>query len=347
MRRNLEGVPRAVMLLCALAVATGGCKGKQEEAPGGQPPPPRAVTGLSAVPRDATALVGVNVASLRSSWLVRRAVAQMFRRDPGLEERIEQLARACKLDPAADLDSFIIGVSGAPADPDSSGEHEAVMVVTGTFAEADLASCVGQSVAEDGGSLTSQRVDGRTLYRVGQRSGGRDSVWFTVSAPRTLVIATSSSWLARAVGDGDKIADSPSMAALLERVDQDAGIWVAGEIDQRVGAGLVELTAGAVNSPPRAMFGHGRFDAGAGFVLGAVMSSPEDAKYLVSLAKDQLSLGVWAAQRYGLGPLVSKLGVDSEGKTVYLRLSLSEEELRQVLAQIDTPAGSAQNPAEN
>jgi hypothetical protein len=44
---------------------------------------------------------------------------------------------------------------------------------------------------------------------------------------------------------------------------------------------------------------------------------------------------------------MQKLGVDSEAETVYLRLSLSEDEVRRVLSQIDTPTGSTENSAEN
>lgn len=335
----VAGVLTTILLLGMLVASSLGCK--KNKAP---LPVPREITGLDALPRDTRAVIGVNVLSLRGSWLVRRAIEQMFRRDPGLEQRIEQLIRDCRFDPSRDLDSFLIGIGGQGSDPEL---HEAVMVVTGTFLEAELASCVGQGVASDGGHLTAQKVDGRTFYNVSGRSGRRDDVWFTISGQRTLVVATSSEWLAKAVGDGEKLAASPSMAALLDKVDQKAGVWAVGEVDERIGAGLVGLTGGAVGSPPRAMFAQGELKAGVNFMLGAEMGSENDANALLSLMKGQISLGALAAQRYGLGTLISKLGVDSEGKTVYLRFSLSEDEVRQILSQIDTPTGSTQNPAEN
>jgi hypothetical protein len=340
--RRLASAPGALLLFCVLAAAVAGCKKKKPE---GKPPPvASAVVGLDAVPGESRAVVSANVAALRTSWLVDRAVAQMLRRDPGLKERIDELVRACKFDPARDLDSFLIGIGGRAPGRET---EEAVMVVSGAFQEAELASCVGQSAATQGTSFTSQRADGRTFYRVGERSGRQDSVWFTVSGPRTVVIATSSEWLARALSPGKSVRDVPAMAALLEKVDQTAGIWAIGQVDEQVGAGLVELAGGAVKTPPRAMFGHGRLARGIELELGVMMASEQEANSLVSLMKGQLSLGALAAQRYGLGTLIQKLGVDSEAETVYLRLALSEDEVRRVLSQIDTPTGSTQNSAEN
>jgi hypothetical protein len=289
----------------------------------------------------------------------------MFRRDPELKTRIDRLITDCRLDPGADLESLIIAIKAGPpaAAPSKTAEEPAVepavepalMVATGRFVEADLASCVGQRMAADGGGLTARRVEGRAVYHASGHASGHaagpagrdDSVWFTISGPRTLLVATSSDWLAKALGRGDKIAAAPTWAALLKNVDLKADLWAVGQLDQRVGAGLVELGAGALKSPPGSLFVQADLSAGVRFLLGAVMTSAGDANALVSLIKSQLAWGALAVQRYGLGPLVSKLGVDSEDKTVYLRMTLSEDEVKDVLARIDTPGGATQNSAEN
>ncbi|MCG8420208.1 MAG: hypothetical protein MJE77_19935 [Proteobacteria bacterium] len=328
------GVSCAGLLLVAV-IALAGCQSCRGEQTSSEPPPaPDTVAGLDAVPRDVQVVLCANLDDLRESWLVRRAVEQMFRRDPELEVRFRQLIDTCQIDPAVDVDRVIVALSR------SSGTDETIMVVTGQFSEAELASCMSQAMAAAGGAFTYDRVDGRTFYH----ASGRQHIWFTVPGPQTVVLATSPEWLARAVGDGEKITSSNEMSALLERVDQRAGLWAVGSIDERIGAGLVELTAGQVTSPPGSVFVEIHPKAGLQVSLGAEMNSKKDANGLELLIKNQMSVGAWALQGRGLGALAKKLRVYLEDKTVYLRLSLTEEELKEVLSRIDTTGGSAQDP---
>ncbi|MEM9487733.1 MAG: hypothetical protein AAGC55_01245, partial [Myxococcota bacterium] len=77
------------------------------------------------------------------------------------------------------------------------------------------------------------------------------------------------------------------------------------------------------------------------------MHTPEDANYLSSFVKSQTQLGLWALAARGLDILGKKLSVDVKAETLYLRLSLTEKELREVLSSIDTTSGSTQDPASN
>lgn len=329
-QRALAGMRLLVVLVVLAQGGSIACKSKKAS------PSPVPIAGLAAMPSDVQVVVGIDATKLRDSWLVERAVAQMFRRDPELQGRFRALIDACHFDPSKDLASILIGL-GRVGEAD-----EAVLVATGAFVEADLAACIGQSVAAEGGALETEISAGRTLY---QTTGPRGGVWFAMAAPRTLVVATSSAWLARAIDPGDTVTASKAMAALLGRVDQGASFWGVGMIDERVGAGLVTLTQSKIAAPPAAVFGQIELEAGANLLLGAVMSSDNDANSLVSMIKAQKSLAVLALQRSGLSMLANKLGVDSESKTVYLRLSLSEGELKDALARIDTTTGSQQDPA--
>jgi hypothetical protein len=316
-------------------LGTPACKDKETKE---QPRPvPVDVTGLAAVPADVRAVVGINIEAIAEAWLVQRAVEQMFLRDPGLAARVDALITACRFDPARDLRGLTLAL-GAGA------HHEqAVMVATGRFSEAEVAACVRTSLAEDGGSLAESEVDGRRFYNASARSDRSDSVWFTFGDPSTLVAATSSEWLAQAVGKGDKVLSRQPMASWIERADPKAGIWAAGALDERTGRELVALVGGLVSAPPRALLGHVHLKDGLTLSLSAVAASAEDAQALMALTNAQLGVGALALQRYGLGPLVSKLTVTAEGDTLHLRFALTEEELKDVLSRIDTTTEPAQD----
>lgn len=368
---------RAALSFTCLAVlatsAATGCKGKkqQQKKPSNSKPAPRALAGLEAIPSTVTALIGLDVVKLQRSWLVRRAVAQMFARDRALEKRIDELLSKCQIDLNGGVRDILIGLGAQTGN--KRGTEEAVMVVTGAFVEAKLASCIGQSVAGDGRTLIADKIDGRTLY--GVLGGGvtdkpaeappapepprpsptspptspppTNDVWFSVSGEDTLVVATSKDWLITSVGDGDKVGKAPAMTALMDRVDRSATVWAVGQMSPEVGVGLLQIAEGKIAAAPTAIFGSLDVKTGIVLSIGVEMASVADANALKSLAGGQMGLIALAAQSYGLGQWLGKLGVDVEQKTVYLRVSLNDDEVRQILSRIDTPAGSAQNPADN
>lgn len=329
---------RVLVALAAIAAAGLACRGDDKK-PGTKTDPARAsvasIVGLDAIPAGVRVVVGVDVAKLARSALVQRAVDQMFARDPELEKRIDALLTACKLDPVEQLDSFVIGMGEG---------DQVVLVASGQFREADIAICVDKTLTADGGRLTTQSVAGRTAYKA---DGGKSwpAVWFAFGAPNTLVLSSSDKLLGEALGKGKKVATDDNLAPLIARAHPaEAAMWGAGSVSPAVGEGLVTASSGKVR-PPRAMFGHVRFDAGLAAELGAVMASADDAKLLESEAKPQLELLSLAAQKYGLGRLVHKLAISAESDTVLVRIALTEDELRELVSRIDTEEAPLQNPA--
>jgi hypothetical protein len=65
----------------------------------------------------------------------------------------------------------------------------------------------------------------------------------------------------------------------------------------------------------------------------------------VSLAKRQLSLLAQVAQKWRLGQLVARIQVSAAERTLLMQLALSDAELSQVLAPIDTPGARQQTAA--
>lgn len=347
----------AVGLGLLLAVGSPACKDKSDEKKPA-PPPPAAVTGLAAVPASAGVVLGVDIEAIADSWLVERAVGQMFLRDPGLEARVAQLITGCRFDPAKDLRSLVIALGSG------EDEDQALMVATGRFSEPEVAACVEKSLAEDGGSLTRSEVGGRRFYRTSGRDARDEGVWFTFGNPETLIAATSSEWLSAATGDGPKVTSVEPMATWIERARSGAGsadeadeadeagsagsagsadIWAAGTIDENIGADMVELTGGKISAPPRALLARVGLRDGLDVTLAAVTASEEDAEALVAQASAQLTVGALALQSYGLGPVVSRLQVSAEGDTARLKLVLGQEELKDLLSRIDTTPAPAQD----
>jgi hypothetical protein len=308
-----------------------GCKSKSKSKKEKAPPPPQ-LSGLQAVPSDATAILGFDVAKLAKSKLVRRAVEQMFIRDPGLRSHTSGLLKACKIEPTRDVASLLIALRGST---------DALMVATGRLDGAALATCVNESMKTGGGTLTNKKVGGRTVYRA--RRGERD-VWFAVAGTGTVVVSTSEAWLGAALSSGPKLLANADMKRLVDEVDRTkSGAWAAGKVPPAVSAGMVKTTAGTVSAGPKALTGQLDLDQGLKGSLGAEMASREDANALELFLKAQLGAGAALIGGLRLGPLLRKVTVDSKGSKVYLRVSLSAAELEQALGQIDSGGSPVKN----
>lgn len=332
----------AVVLALAAAVAAPACGNKDAEEKKAAATEVRLaqIEGLAAVPAEATVVLGADVRALTRSTLASRALDQMLLRDPELGERLERLENECKLDPSEDLEEIVLGMGSLP----SAGTRakDVVLAASGNLVEAEIVACVQRALQAEGGRVITKLVAGRTFYRAQQHDGR--SVWFTFGTPKTVVASSSRAWLELAVGDGDKITSRKDLAELIATASE-GQLWAAGLVEGRVGEGLVKLTHGKVAEPPRAMYARLDLEDGLSGVLGVVMAGDEDANAAVSFVKPQMTLAAAWAQERALGPLVSKVGVDAEGPRVYLRLSLDDEELAEVLSQIDTDAPTPQNSA--
>ncbi len=319
-----------VVLLLAIAGAACGDDAKKKPVPAPEEPSaPRSVAGLDAVPGTARAVVGLNVPKLRDSALVQRALTWVLDSDPGLRERIEALLSSCGIDPGGDLVSVAIATGETPA--------QALMVVTGTLVEDRVATCVQVAMKAGGGDLSRRELGGRTAY-VTVKPGGGEGVWFAFGAKGTVVASTTQDWLEAALGDGPKLSTSAWAAPLVERAGPTAGVWAVGAVEPRVGEGLVRVTAGAVKAPPTHMFAHLEVGDGMEAELGAVMATAADATAVADFGSSQLRAITMLAQGYGLGAAVSKVRIEAEATTAFLRLTLSADEVKEVVSQIDRAA---------
>ncbi len=300
-----------------------------------------AVEGMNAVPASADIVLGADVAPLARSALVQRAITRMLMGDPGLQAELDKLFNGCGFDPARDLSTVLLAMDSPPA---GSAGDRVLLVATGRVAENKLASCVGRHMSELGGQLVQKAVGGRVHYHA-DAPQGRTDVWFAFGSPETVVVSSSPEFLGEALADGPRLASDSQMAGLVHRAKvPGAALWAAGRVSPEVGKGLAAATGGGVGAP-RAMFGHFAADTGLTAELGVELASPQEAKTALSLAKSQLRILAQVAQKWKLGRAVAKVSMEAIDSTLYLRVALSDDELRQVLAPIDTDAGPDQNPA--
>lgn len=311
----------------ALAVLLGACSGKAASAR--QPPPD--LEGLAAIPDTAQVVIGAQPAGLASSAVVRRAVDQMLARDPALEQRLGRIAARCQVDVAA-LDTVHVALT--------SQAPQVVLVVTGALAEGPLTACVQGLFAGGGGSVTAGQVEGRTVYEVTE--DGR-STYFAFGAKDTVVLSGSRELVVAGLGSGRKVLDAPELRALVDRADTRAPLWAVGRVTPDLGQRLLRLTGGAVKAPPTAFLA--RLDPAGGLAaeLSVVMASEADAEALHRELEPLLGLVAMAAQIRGLGPLAAKLAGSRDGDRVRMGATLSEAEVKDLLAAVDSTQPSPQD----
>lgn len=308
--------------LAALAVAPA-CSKK----PGGGGAAP-AVAGLAAVPADAEAVFSFDVPRLIDSQLIQRTVDVVLARSDGLRTQWTALAAACGIDVKTQVRRVLIALG-----PVSKTGQPALMVVSGDVPESKLSTCVQKAYGTGSGAVSSKITGGRTLYTVTQ---GNRSMWFGYGQADTVVLGPNQAWVEAALGKGPKVTDSGALKALIARADQAAPIWAAGHMLPAVTEGLMKPTGGALKKGPESVFVSVDPTSGLRVELGADMASEDDAKTLEQFATDQLRLLAQLAQWADLGPAVAKVRTKRDGANVTFALSLSMDEVNQLMTTIDS-----------
>jgi len=308
-----------------VALACASACGKK---PGSATPPPE-VTGLTAVPSSAEAVIGVDLPKLIDAPLVSRIVDQLVLRDATLGARWQDVQTTCKLDLGKQVKRVLLALGPHTTTP---GTGPVLLIATGTFVESDVAACVRTIVGKGGGTLTAKADGGRTVYTA--KDGNRIMV-FAFGRPDTLILGSNEAYVGEALSTtGAKITSDPDMKTWLAMVDQNAPMWGVGRVDPRVGAGLVKHVSG-LTAGPKAIVGTLDPTNGAGIVANVVMASPDDAKQLESFMKTQLGQIAAAAQIAKLGGVVNKVQTSVSGTAVRLNATLTVDDLNQLLSALD------------
>jgi hypothetical protein len=310
------------------------------------------VSGLLAVPASATAVVVADVSRVIDSQIVDRAVDQLLLRDPVLRDRWLALYNNCKID-ARKLRHVVLAIGpaqgagptgsmtrGGPQQAQGAGTGPVLMIVTGQLVEAEFAACVRTIVGQGGGTVTGKDLAGRTLY---QAKDGNRTMFFAFGKPDTVVLGSNEAYVTEALSAGKKAADNPELVGWMKLVDQNAPVWAAGKVDERVRGGLVKLTNGQVKQGPVAMVMSANPTDGLGLEVGAVMASEADAKTLESFAKTQMGLMSMAAQAKSLGKIVDKVTISADKQVVRFKAALSAQDVNLLISALDGGGITAQD----
>jgi len=348
--RNVRTIATCVAVALALVC---GCSDKKKSKKADEPAKaPLAVQGLSAVPANANAVIGVDVAALADSPVVARALERMFARDPGLQGALTKVLTDCRLDLKKDVASATIALV-----PSGAELVDSLLVAKGRFREGELVSCLGKSLSDvAGGRLETSQFEGRALYH--QVGGEGPGLWFSFGSADTVLISSGRSSLEASLGTGPKLAGSKTgVARYLSRADTSANLWAIGMIDPAVGEGLIAATAGQVEAPS-AVVASADLRDGLSLAADLQMRSEADAKILISQATAQIAAAALVLQIDSLGRMVQKAELSADGHWATLRWALSKEELQDLMganlsglgssndgSSIDNEGANDENPA--
>jgi len=317
----------------ALAVWAPGCKSCRKRAPA-LDAAKRArllseAPGITAIPKDARLVLSADVSTLAESVLVQRMVRQMLLRDPGLRGEFRKLSETCEFDIEKDLKHVVIGMAG----------DRVIAVATGRFIQSDIASCLNRDARQSGSTFEAKSAGGKSYWYVDKRGYER---WMAVPVSKTFVLSTSEDWLRDSLAGNASVLDSAKMASLIARVHHTSDVWGASWVPASISGNLAKVTGGQVKHPPKAL----RFTldilTGLKFRLDAQMKSPADAKAVASYVKRTLGL----AKSLNLGKLAANVTTRVDGKAVTIQLSLTMEELKEILSLVDIkPSRQQDRPA--
>jgi hypothetical protein len=288
----------------------------------------QAIAGLSAIPADAEIVFSFDVTRLLDSPLVERSVELVLARGDKLRDQWSALAAACQIDVRKQIRRVLIALG-----PLTKTGQPALMVVSGEVPEAKLATCVKTAFGKGTGEVSARTSGGRTIYTVKEADR---QIWFAYGQADTIILGPNEAWVEQALAKGPKVSDGGSLKTLIARADQAAPIWAAGRPMPTVMDGLLGATGGTVKKPPQAVFASIDPSTGLRVEIGADMASEDDAKALEEFATTQLRILSLAAQWASLGPLVAKVHPVRDGAKVTFGLSLSMDEVNQLLRVIDS-----------
>lgn len=329
MKRTLYTTVAAA--LCALAFSATGCEKKKDEAGGGaaggggakgaagaQAAVP-SKTGFAVFPGDSQFVVGVNLASARSSGLWAKYKDKV---EAQMASEFAELREACGIDPIGQVQTII-----AAGKQGGGGEPDAVVVMKG-LQRASLKTCGEKMAAKEGKKLTVTEEGNLANYVVDDKN-----IWAAWLDDSTVVIAPEKDKAyvsARAAGEGG-LAEGSAVMALLKSVDTSAAIYFAA--DTAMMGPQAAMMQGA-----KGIFGSLKLTDGLALDAGLRFDTPDNAKKMTEMVNQQVG-----AMKGQLPPqfktLVEKAVIKQVDKDMVLQLSLSGAELEQLAQALEGMKG--------
>jgi hypothetical protein len=329
MKRTLYTTVAAA--LCALAFSATGCEKKKDEAGGGAAGGGGAKgaagaaaavpskTGFAVFPGDSQFVVGINLASARSSGLWAKYKDKV---EAQMASEFAELREACGIDPIGQVQTII-----AAGKQGGGGEPDAVVVMKG-LQRGSLKTCGEKMAAKEGKKLTVTEEGNLANYVVDDKN-----IWAAWLDDSTVVIAPEKDKAyvsARAAGEGG-LAEGSAVMALLKSVDTSAAIYFAA--DTAMMGPQAAMMQGA-----KGIFGSLKLTDGLALDAGLRFDTPDNAKKMTEMVNQQVG-----AMKGQLPPqfktLVEKAVIKQVDKDMVLQLSLSGAELEQLAQALEGMKG--------
>jgi hypothetical protein len=329
MKRTLYTTVAAA--LCALAFSATGCEKKKDEGGGaagggggakgaaGAAAAVPSKTGFAVFPGDSQFVVGINLASARSSGLWAKYKDKV---EAQMASEFAELREACGIDPIGQVQTII-----AAGKQGGGGEPDAVVVMKG-LQRGSLKTCGEKMAAKEGKKLTVTEEGNLANYVVDDKN-----IWAAWLDDSTVVIAPEKDKAyvsARAAGEGGLAEGSPVMA-LLKSVDTSAAIYFAA--DTAMMGPQAAMMQGA-----KGIFGSLKLTDGLALDAGLRFDTPDNAKKMTEMVNQQVG-----AMKGQLPPqfktLVEKAVIKQVDKDMVLQLSLSGAELEQLAQALEGMKG--------
>jgi hypothetical protein len=328
MKRTLTTTLAAT--LCVVAFAASGCEKKKEDGSGGGAAGGKGAagaqaavpskTGFAVFPGDSQFVVGVNLASARSSGLWAKYKDKV---EQQMAEEFAELRTACGIDPIAQVQTII--AAGKP--PAGGGEPDAVVVMKGLQRGA-LKSCGEKMAAKEGKKLTVTEEGNLANYVVDDKN-----IWAAWLDDTTVVIAPEKDKAyvsARAAGEAG-LADGSPVMALLKSVDTSAAIYFAA--DTAMMGPQAAMMQGA-----KGIFGSLKLTDGLAIDAGLRFDTADNAKKMTDMVNQQVG-----AMKGQLPPqfkgVIEKAVIKQVDKDMVVQLSLSGPELEQLMQALEGMKG--------
>jgi hypothetical protein len=319
----MRTVKYLVASLAIASLATFGCSKGEKKAGVARSASQTAAAAFPILPPDSNMVVGVNFDQIRSSQLYKQFVEPKLKAEADRE--YSELKAECGFDPLTTIQEVVVGgVMGQ----DMEAENDKLIVVVSGISRQQLTQCAEKmaqkedkniSVTQDG-KFTKVEKDGEAMW-IG---------WLDDTTLATSPKMDKAALEQRMSGAGGGAKANQELMALVAKTDQKAGLWLA-----------MQKPAGA-DSPAdvdfKAVFASIDLSGGLKVDAGMRQSSADEAKETTTKAKELLE--EVKAQAGDFGKYLSQIEISSDDADVLARMSLSDAELKEILAQVGPMLGA-------
>ncbi len=273
------------------------------------------------LPADATALIGINVASAKNSVLYSRFEQHMDADDP---DKLDDFALQTGLDPRTDLDRLTVAMWGPRA------EESLLIVAQGRARVTPGAQAFVDMVSQAGSH------HGIPIYEGRERTDSRP-MHFSFLDEATLIAGTPGAvidGIERHVAGGPSAFDNDTLMGLASIAEADGQLWM---VSRQAGDFLSRAPALPGARDPRLLrilsameettFSLNIVD-GLNFVLAGVCGSAADAQTLATAVRGMMAIAqLGAGPEGGMLSMLDQIRVTDQDNTVEAALDLTASEL--------------------